>query len=618
MSSHRPNILLMVTDQERRAPAYESPALARFRDEQLPARRWLLENGVEFAQHYTGATACSPSRPTLLTGQYPSLHAVTQTSGIAKHHGDARLRWLLPRDVPTLGDYFRAAGYDTAYKGKWHVSDADMREANGRIVRSVDSAGERIAAGERRYLDANLLDPYGFDGWVGPEPHGAAIADSGLRRDPVIAQQIREWLQARADDLSRGETSAKRPFLLVACFVNPHDICLWPAWSLRPPVPLADDTVPRVEGAPSDAESLDTKPAAQRSYREAYKRMYGPAALIENSYQNHLELYRRNYYHLHQLVDRQMENALAALKSSPFFDDTIVVFTSDHGELLGSHGGLHQKWFNMYEETVRVPFVVSHAGGFGDVGTRVERALSSHVDLLPTLLGLAGLDPTEIGGRLQATHSEVHPLVGTDLSGLVRGDAPPDEERAVYFSTEDRIVEGDTQVALMAQRIPGLGHVFPLHFDSVHDCAASIEGIVARLDGRKYKLARYFDDPALWSEPEVRDAYRYQAGPEAGELVVRDTPFDEEWELYALDDDPAELHNLAADEKSAPVLARMRALLTAERSAKRLERYDPRPYATLQPQPAAQRPWVDLSRAKWLVRPLDRLLRGSGGKRGAH
>lgn len=602
----RPNILLVITDQERHAPAYESSAVASFRDERLPARRWLAENGVRFERHYTGATACSPSRPTLLTGHYPSLHSVTQTSGIGKHHGDSRLRWLLPRDVPTLGDYFRAGGYETVYKGKWHVSDADLRDDRGRTIRSNDSTGAPVVDGIRAYEQANLLDAVGFDGWIGPEPHGAALSDAGIRRDPIFATQVCGWLEERA---TRNDD---RPFLLVASFVNPHDICLWPTFALRPPVPLADENVPAIDAPPSADEDLSSKPTAQQRYRHAYLQMYGPERLMRNVYERHLGAYRRFYYHLHQLVDHEIDRVLTTLETSRFAEDTVVVFTSDHGELLGAHGGLHQKWFNMYDETVRVPFSVSRPGGFGEAGRTVDDVVTSHVDVVPTLLGLAGLDSAELSASLRATHSEVHPLVGRDLSAIIRNEAAPPPSSAVYFTTEDRILEGDRQVAALAQALPALKQVFQVAYDSIRDCPTTIEGIVARLDddvpgqaGRTWKLVRYFDDPDSWSTPGVEDAYRHQSGPRAGDVEHRNTPYPDEWELYDLDSDPSEEHNLAGTAGSLAVFEHLKGVLGDERARKRLARTHPRPYATTQPLPMAESPWIDLAAVPGLPAFLD-------------
>ena len=81
---------------------------------------------MEFHRHYAGSTACTPSRATLFTGQYPSLHGVNSTDGTAKQNSDPGMHWLDPDSVPTLGDWFRAGGYRTHYRGKWHVSFADL------------------------------------------------------------------------------------------------------------------------------------------------------------------------------------------------------------------------------------------------------------------------------------------------------------------------------------------------------------------------------------------------------------------------------------------------------------------------------------------------------------
>lgn len=102
----RPNILLIMTDQERYAPPYENQELAAFRRCQLPARERLRSGGLELHRHYAGSTACLPSRATLFTRQYPSLHGVTETDGLAKPHNDPAMRWLDPAGVPTLGDWF--------------------------------------------------------------------------------------------------------------------------------------------------------------------------------------------------------------------------------------------------------------------------------------------------------------------------------------------------------------------------------------------------------------------------------------------------------------------------------------------------------------------------------
>src|SRR3981081_2690386 len=129
--TRRPHVLLVMTDQLRTPPPYESEELARWRREHCVGEERLRQTGVSFKYHYPMTTACAPSRASLLTGQYPSLHGVTQTDGLAKHADSSDMVWLAPDSVPTLGDWFRAGGYRTYFKGKWHASHAHLDAEDG-------------------------------------------------------------------------------------------------------------------------------------------------------------------------------------------------------------------------------------------------------------------------------------------------------------------------------------------------------------------------------------------------------------------------------------------------------------------------------------------------------
>ncbi len=109
---------------------------------------------------------------------------------------------------------------------------------------------------------------------------------------------------------------------------------------------------------------------------------------------------------------------LDALQASGAYEDTIVVFSSDHGDMQGAHGGMHEKWHNAYEEALNVPFIVSSPLLPG--GARELDVPTNHADLIPTLLGLAGIDQDEALAKLQADHTDARPLVGRDLSAAVR------------------------------------------------------------------------------------------------------------------------------------------------------------------------------------------------------
>ena len=567
-STTRPDIVVLLTDEERAAPPYETEAVQAWRRRALPGWRWFDEHGVRFTRHHTGSLACVPSRPTLLTGQYPDLHGVTQTDGLGKMADDSRMRWLPPDEVPTLGSWFRAAGYDTHYDGKWHVSHADLVDpATGEPLATNDAHGNVDPEAVQAYLDADPLDPYGFSGWVGPEPHGAPMANSGLVRDPLIADRVVAWLEDRYARRRAGDADALRPFLLVASFVNPHDIVLFPAW-VRGRWPLEPSPLdpPPVPPSPTDDEDLRDKPAAQVAYRAAYPSGYGPAPAVARIYRRGAQRYRDLYHRLHVEVDGPLDRVRRAVTDGGS-EDAVLVRTSDHGELLGAHGGLHQKWFNLYDEATRVPFTVARVGERATAARTVD-APTSHVDLVPTLLAAAGVDVEATARTLAATFSEVHPLPGGDLLPVVDG-AEPDPDRVVYLQTRDNMLEGDSGASGVARR---LGRTVrppaPLRIRVPAHVASSFEGVVARVpeeaaaggSGHRWKLVRTFDDPSTWTEPGVR--HLADTGP--GGPTHRTEPVDDQWELYDLDADPIEVRNRWQDPEAAAVLAHLRGVLKAE------------------------------------------------------
>jgi arylsulfatase A-like enzyme len=310
----RPDIVIILTDEERAAPPYESEELSTWRRTTLAGRKWFDEHGVNFARHYTGSLACVPSRPTLFTGHYPDVHGVTQTDGLGKQADDSRMRWLRPGEVPTMGHWFRAAGYDTYYDGKWHISHADLMDGDGNPLPTNDEHGKVDPDAVQAYLDADPLGPFGFSGWVGPEPHGADMANSGLRRDPLIANRVVAWLEDRYARRRAGEQAALKPFLLVASFVNPHDVVLFPAWARRGnPLPPSHLDPPTVAPAPTADEDLRSKPSAQIAFREAYLTGYGPARLIGRTYKRKAQQYRDLYYRLHAEVDGPLDRVRRAV-----------------------------------------------------------------------------------------------------------------------------------------------------------------------------------------------------------------------------------------------------------------------------------------------------------------
>ena len=569
----RPNFLIILCDQMRFPTAYESEDLKAFRDELLPTQNLLRENGVEFTRHYAASSACSPSRTCLLTGHYPSLHAVSQTYGGAKEACDPEVFWLDPNTVPTLGNYFRAAGYRTYWKGKWHVSDADMLVPGTHTpLLSFDAQnGARDPDKEALYVAADRLGPYGFAGWIGPEPHGPnPLRDTGSSartvdhgRDAGFAEQTVELLQQLDRDRS------EQPWLVVSSFVNPHDIAVFSQQTLASGAYdfHVDDDVPADEDLflpeydASHGEDLATKPRAQKSYAETYG-VWGGAIPDAVGPQ-----YRRFYYQLHKNLDEQMAKVMQALLASRFKNDTIVVFASDHGEMLGAHGDLHQKMYQAYDETMRVPLIVWSRKLFKK--PRTIGALTSHIDLAPTLLGLAGIDPRPIRKQLARNHSDARPMVGRDLSPLILGEVDPASvTEPVYFMIEDDPYKG-----------PHMGDAEGIAKPLIAD-PKCIETVIARLaDGTLWKYSRYFDSPQYWSSPSTPEdvllkqkkatpAPAYD-GPIDCDIAVKGAPAAEEYELYDLTNDPMELIN-QYNNPDCLAQEEMERLLAEQRIQKRL------------------------------------------------
>ncbi|MGD6776792.1 sulfatase-like hydrolase/transferase [Sutcliffiella horikoshii] len=557
----KPNFLILMVDQQRYPSVYENEELRRWQRENLQTQELLKKNGFEFTKHYVGSTACSPSRTTLYTGQYPSLHGVTQTSGAAKTSFDPDMFWLDPNTVPTMGEYFRAAGYKTFWKGKWHASEEDILiPGTKNSLASYTSTGRPDKRNVEKYLASNRLSDYGFDGWVGPEPHGssprnsassAAIGVSG--RDVIYAQETVELLQSLENECHRDSS----PWFIMCSLVNPHDIAIYGIYTELSPLFNfeIDPSVPFIPPSPTDNESLSTKPSAQESYREIYPKALQP---IRDNVS-----YRQLYYSLQKKADQEMGKVFRTLQDSTFYENTIVIFLSDHGELLGAHGGLYQKWYNTYEESIHVPLIIHSPKLFS--GKETTDMLTSHVDVLPTMLGLADIDAEEIQQQLKRDHTEVHPLVGRDLTPLLMGKNKfYRANEPLYFMSDDDVTQGPNQVSATGE--PYHAVIQPNHMEAI------ITKISTGENGTKeiWKLTRYYDSPQFWSNPGVENVTTTQVSKTStGEHIdcalcimsTKTRPVPDQYELYNLTKDPLEESNLAYSDNRTPETMAIQKLL---------------------------------------------------------
>ena len=378
-TDRRPNILLVVSDQERQRRWLPSSV-------RLPWRERLIAEGMEFTSYYTHSSPCSPSRASLFTGRYLPGHGVVDNVIMPEH------RELDPV-IPTVGSLLRQGGYRSSYIGKWHLSQAVQPD----------------------------MEAYGFADWDGNDRHFMGWAGTGVHFDPIIASNAASWLRANATP-RRGMDAP--PWFLTVALVNPHDVMWFPidqpgyadrhpdevrrvrrvleaaAWKDDDPLPVYDrhyDEV--VEELPANFhDDLHTKPEAHRQWR--WDQQHGLWGYIDpadtKAWLRHLDY----YVALQRLADESLGTVLAALEESGARDDTAVIFTSDHGDMCGSHG-LRSKGPFVYDEIMRVPLYV-RVPAVTRPGTTTD-ALATHVDLASTVCGLAGVDPphTGVGSTMQ-------------------------------------------------------------------------------------------------------------------------------------------------------------------------------------------------------------------------
>jgi hypothetical protein len=213
-----------------------------------------------------------------------------------------------------------------------------------------------------------------------------------------------------------------------------------------------------------------------------------------------------------------------------------------------------------------VPFIVSSPLLPG--GARALDIPTNHADLIPTLLGFAGIDPDEALTRVQADHTDAHPLVGRDLSSVVRAAEPAAPTEPILFTTDDEISEGNATTASPFGRVSKALHRYSTVKQPNH-----LQTVIADIDvnGEQHlvKFSRYYDNAQFWTVPGERDE-RLQGR----ETVTVTEPEPEEYELYDLTLDPIEERNLAhrsfADDRSRELQSTMLGLLIEQLDAKRL------------------------------------------------
>ncbi len=393
----RPNILLITTDQQRAdmLGCYGNPVI------QTPNIDRLAAEGARFERAYVANPLCMPSRASIMTGQFPSAHRV-YANGIP-----------LNEDLTTLPEVLAEQGYHTAAIGKLHLTPYDPPGFRESVP---DWSGEPYGDWHGPYYGfAEVHLTLGHNSGSGhygewlkqyhPEVLDCFWKDISQRRGPAntpvtwksavpVKAHHSTWIGETSVAFLERQAASGAPFFAWVSFPDPHH-------PFCPPEEIAGMYDPATVPLPPRREGdLDDKPPQYNAwYREGAPHEgrggnFIPAQLSEA---NLREMIAFNYAQT-SLVDQNVGKILEALDRLGLAENTLVLFTSDHGELLGEHGLLFKGPF-MFEGLLRVPFVVRWPGGGLKAG-RSSEALISLADIMPTLLAAAGAPtPGAVQGR---------------------------------------------------------------------------------------------------------------------------------------------------------------------------------------------------------------------------
>lgn len=385
--AQRPNVLLIMQDQLRHDVVVD-PDLCR-----TPTFDRLRAEGTWFDRHYTPLGICSPARAAMFTGLYPHSNGVFNN-----FNGTDQLARNMSRDHPTIAELLSKAGYRTGYVGKWHLGVDDHPGDRGfQDVRASDDAW---------YSDER------FKTWreMFGEPDGQVVTTSYPPGGPRYQKRFRRQpfpmyataplpedripagiMAAEAAEMIRSFASGADPFFIVVSFIEPH----WPNV-------LPEDWAAMYDSAtvPLWANIADPFDGKARS-NQAGLEHFGVADFTEEDWRPVIAHYLSAVSWLDHLTGQLVDS----LDRSGAAERTLVIVTTDHGDMTGSH-----RQFNkgplMYEEVYHVPFVARWPGTV-TAGATVER-LTGHLDVLPTVLELAGVERPEV-------------LHGASLLPLLRG-----------------------------------------------------------------------------------------------------------------------------------------------------------------------------------------------------
>ena len=494
------NILFVLVDQEHFFDKWPFP---------VPGREYLKANGTTFLNHQAASQVCSSARSVIYTGQH------IQHTGVFDNM-EAPWQGNMSTEKVTLGHRLQKLGYHAAYQGKWHLSSA------------VDTVHKPVDAPLLKYRE--VIETYGFLDFLGL---GDLIDGpiGGYKYDSFSTNSAITWLKTRARELN----AKGQPWFMAVNLVNPHDVMYVnsdaPGETVqgkanaypidRPPhneTYLAewDVPLPATRRQPFDAPG---RPRAHLEYQATQDILLGQWPNEDRRWR----ILQNYYFNCIRDCDSHLVRLLEEVKANGLDNSTIVVFTADHGELGGAHQ-MRGKGANAYREQQHLPLMIVHPAY---PGGQTTKAVSSQVDLAPTLLALTG-KPSE------AVASAGTGLIGRDLSKLL--NAPQQAATsairpaalfnynmfsyldAKWFAPLITVVVSDEPMAEKLKKIVRLQPDF------------NNRGAIRSIFDGRYRFSRYFS-PIHFNRPTTYEA-----------LVGNN-----DLEVYDLQEDPEETRNLAQD-----------------------------------------------------------------------
>jgi arylsulfatase A-like enzyme len=435
-----PNILVILVDQLR-APAWVPAELSL--DALLPNLAALRRESVSFEGHYTASNDCSPARGTLLTGLHSHQTGCMITG-----------RSRLSPGFPTWGTLLRRLDYETTWWGKWHLNP---------------------------HASASL-EPYGFSGGTYPSPNGSP--GQGTEVDPTIVDQFEDWFDQEA---------GSEPWCTTVSLVNPHDVAWW--YRFTSEIPGESEPPQWVNQIPPNFETPEEllergKPLLHRSLQETAARSFGAVPFDGPEAIGAWSGLMNTYLLLQSYVDRQIGRVLSKLASHPrISENTVILFTSDHGEYGGSHG-MRGKGASAYEEAIHVPLYVSDRRGVATASTDVPRhQLTSSVDIVPLLLSVA------TGSDAWRSEPTLEHLAGRHDLAAICADAEAPGRPWVLHATDEDVTE---------------------FASDLHDAEAPRHVIALRTAQGKLGLYSNWGQEGIAAEPTGQEVECYDYGTTAG------------------------------------------------------------------------------------------------------